>query len=113
MYQNYHKHDHYSNIILADSVATLEDYAKRAVEQGHKIISSCAHGTAGNWWQCANLAKKYGLHWRYVAEAYFVVDRLAEDAEGRRDRKNAHMILAAKTKKGIGDLNEILSVMQS
>ena len=38
-----------------------------------------------------------------------MVDRLAEDAEGRRDRKNAHMILAAKTKKGIGDLNEILS----
>ena len=55
------------------------------------------------------MAQKYGLHWRYVAEVYFVVDRLAEDAEGRRDRKNAHMILAAKTKKGIGDLNEVLS----
>lgn len=31
-YQNYHRHSHYSNIILADSVVTNEDYAKRAVE---------------------------------------------------------------------------------
>ncbi len=44
-----------------------------------------------------------------MAEAYFVVDRLAEDEEGRKDRKNAHIILAAKTRKGIGDLNEVLS----
>ena len=76
---------------------------------GHTILSSCEHGTAGNYWECANLAQKYGLKWRYVAEAYFVKDRLAEDAEGKRDRKNAHMILAAKTQKGVGDLNEALS----
>ena len=31
-YQNYHRHSHYSNIILADSVATNEDYCKRAKE---------------------------------------------------------------------------------
>lgn len=103
MYQNYHKHDHYSNIILADSVVTLEDYAKRAVELGHQVLSSCAHGTQGNYWECASLAEKYGLHWRYVTEAYFVKDR------NEKDRTNAHMILAAKTKKGIGDLNEALS----
>ena len=109
MYQNYHKHDYYSNIILADSVVSPEDYAKRAVELGHSILSSCNHGTAGAYRQCADLAAKYGLRWRYVAETYFVKDRLAEDADGRRDRKNAHIILAAKTEKGIGDLNEVLS----
>lgn len=108
-YQNYHRHSHYSNVILADSVSTNEDYCKRAKELGHSIISSCEHGTAGNYRECADLAEKYGLKWRYVAEAYFVKDRLAEDASGLRDRKNCHIILAAKTEKGIGDLNEVLS----
>lgn len=101
--QNYHKHSHISNIILADSVATNEDYCKRAVELGHSIISSCEHGTQGNYWECAALAEKYGLKWRYVTEAYFVKDRFA------KDKSNCHLILAAKTKKGIGDLNEALS----
>ena len=109
MYQNYHKHDFYSNIILSDSVVSPEDYAKRAVELGQTIISSCNHGTAGAYRLCADLAAKYNLRWRYVAEAYFVKDRQAEDADGRKDRKNAHIILAAKTEKGIGDLNEVLS----
>ena len=96
-------------MILADSVSTNEDYAKRAVELGHTVLSSCEHGTAGNWHECFELAQKYGLRWRYVAEAYFVKDRLAEDESGKRDRKNCHLILAARTAKGIGDLNEVLS----
>ena len=103
MYQNYHKHSHVSNIILADSVSTNEDFCKRAVELGHQIISSCEHGTQGNYRECATLAEKYNLHWRYVTEAYFVKDR------NEKDKTNAHMILAAKTQKGVGDLNYILS----
>ena len=109
MYVNYHKHDDISNIILTDSVAKLEDYALRAVELGQTILSSCNHGTPGNYRQCYDLAKKYGLHGRYVAEVYFVKDRLAEDEGGLRDRKNCHMILAAKTEKGMYDLNEVIS----
>lgn len=109
MYQNYHRHSHFSNVVLTDSVATNEDYAKRAIELGQQILSSCEHGSAGNYRECYDLAKRYGLKWRYVAEVYFVEDRLAEDKDGLRDRKNCHMILAAKTAKGIGDLNEIIS----
>ena len=56
--------------MLADSVVTNEDYAKRAVELGHAVLSSCEHGTQGNYWQCSELAKQYGLRWRYVSEAY-------------------------------------------
>ena len=108
-YQNYHRHSHYSNIILADSVALNEDYAKRAVELGHTVLSSCEHGTPGNYREVATLAAKYGLKWRYVAEPYFVKDRLAVDSDGKRDRKNCHLIVAAKTEKGIGDLNFALS----
>ena len=34
---------------------------------------------------------------------------MAEDEGGLRDRKNCHIILAAKTAKGIGDINEVIS----
>lgn len=103
--QNYHKHSHISNIILADSVVTNEEYCKRARELGHSIISSCEHGTQGDYRECADLAGKYGLKWRYVTEAYFVEDRNPEC----QDKNNCHIVLAAKTEKGIGDLNEALS----
>jgi len=102
-YANYHRHSHYSNIILADSVATNEDYCKRAVGLGHQIISSCEHGTQGNYRECASLAEKYGLKWRYVTEAYFVKNRF------EKDNANCHLILAAKTEKGVSDLNFALS----
>ena len=67
------------------------------------MLSSCEHGTQGNFWQCASLAEQYGLRWRYVSEAYFVRDR------HEKDNTNCHIILAAKTRKGVGDLNYILS----
>lgn len=103
MYVNYHCHRDDSNLMLPDSVATMEDYALRAKELGHTILSSCAHGTQGNYWLCASTAEKHGLRWRYVTEAYFVKSRK------EKDNTNCHIILAAKTRKGIGDLNFALS----
>ena len=38
--QNLHRHTSYSNVCIADSAATNEQYAKRAVELGHKVVSS-------------------------------------------------------------------------
>ena len=102
-YVCYHWHSCISNILLTDSVATNEDYARRSVELGHSVLSSCEHGNQGNYWQCASLAKQYGLRWRYVTEAYFVKDR------HEKDNTNCHIILAARTRKGVGDLNFILS----
>lgn len=101
--ENYHKHSCVSNIILPDSPVFNEDYCKRAVELGQHIISSCEHGTQGRYRECADLAQKYGLKWRYVSEAYYVKDR------HEKDKTNCHIILAAKTEKGIGDINEALS----
>ena len=49
--QNYHRHSSYSNIYIADSAVMNEDYAKRAVEVGHKIISSVEHGWQGYYYQ--------------------------------------------------------------
>ena len=49
--QNYHRHTSYSNIYIADSAAVNEDYAKRAVELGHKVISSVEHGWQGYYFE--------------------------------------------------------------
>ena len=59
--QNLHRHSCFSNILIADSAATNEDYAKRAVELGHKTLSSVEHGWQGNYFQTYELAKKYEL----------------------------------------------------
>ena len=59
--QNYHRHSSYSNIYTVDSPASNEDYAKRAVELGHKIISSVEHGWQGYYYETFELAQKYGF----------------------------------------------------
>ena len=110
--ENYHRHSHYSNLVLPDSVVTNEDYARRAVELGQKCLFSTEHGTQGNYRECFDLAEKYGLRFRYGVEAYFVPDRTAKGENGQRDRTNAHLILLAKTEKGVYDLNFALSEAQ-
>ena len=50
--QNYHRHSSYSNAWgFKDSAAVNEDYAKRAVELGHKVISSVEHGWQGYYFE--------------------------------------------------------------
>lgn len=123
--QNYHKHTSYSNIFVPDSAASYEDYAKRAVELGHKIISSVEHGWQGYYYQCFELAQKYNLKFIFGAEAYWVLDRKKEypdlnpngeplfDKNGviktHLDKTNAHIVLLAKTEKGRRSINSILS----
>ena len=58
---NYHRHTSYSNIYIADSAATNEDYAKRAIELGHKVLSSVEHGWQGYYFETYELAKKYNI----------------------------------------------------
>ena len=101
--QNYHRHSSYSNIYIADSAVINEDYAKRAVEVGHKIISSVEHGWQGYYYQTFELAKKYNLKFVFGAEAYWVKDRF------EKDKSNCHIIILAKNEKGRRAINEILS----
>lgn len=101
--QNYHRHTSYSNIYIADSAAVNEDYAKRAVELGHKIISSVEHGWQGYYFETFELAKKYDLKFIFGAEAYWVKDR------HEKDRTNGHIILLAKNENGRRAINSILS----
>lgn len=82
---------------------TYEDYAKRAVELGHSILSSCEHGWQGRYIECHDLAKQYGLKFLFAAEAYWVWDRHEED------RSNCHIWIGAKNENGREWINEILS----
>ena len=101
--QNYHRHTSYSNIYVADSAAVNEDYAKRAVELGHKVISSVEHGWQGYYFETYELAKKYDLKFIFGAEAYWVKNRL------EKDRTNSHIIMLAKNENGRRAINSILS----
>ena len=101
--QNYHRHTSHSNIFVADSAAVNEDYAKRAVELGHKVISSVEHGWQGYYFETYELAKKYDLKFIFGAEAYWVKNRL------EKDRTNCHIIMLAKNENGRRAINSILS----
>lgn len=101
--QNYHRHTSYSNVFIADSAAINEDYAKRAVELGHKVISSVEHGWQGYYYETFELAQKYNLKFVFGAEAYWVKDR------NEKDRSNCHIILLAKNENGRRSINRILS----
>ena len=101
--QNLHRHSSYSNIFITDSTASNEEYAKRAVELDHKVLSSLEHGWQGNYYQTYELAKKYELKTVIGAEAYWVKDRF------EKDRSNHHICIWAKSNQGREALNDILS----
>lgn len=103
IYQNYHRHGHYSNIIVPDSPTTNEEYAKRAKELGHGIISSVEHGFQGRYYETFELAEQYGLKFIFGTEAYWVKDRTVND------NTNSHIIILAKNENGRRAINSILS----
>ena len=115
--QNLHRHTSYSNILTAaDSTVSNEDYAKRAVELGHKVISSVEHGWQGYYFETYELAKKYNLKAVIGTEAYWVKDRQKEyktENDGKisylKDRSNHHILLCAKSNQGREAINDILS----
>ena len=102
-YQNYHRHSSFSNIITPDSVVSNEDYAKRAVELGHSLLSGVEHGWTGRYVEGYELAEKYGLKFISGLESYMVKDRF------EKDKTNAHIILLAKNENGRQAINDIIS----
>lgn len=121
--QNYHRHTSYSE---GDSAAMPEEYAKRAVELGHKVISSVEHGWQGYYHKAFELAKEYDLKFVFGTEAYWVKDRQKEYEEHdketgeviknkdgtirtNKDKSNNHIIILAKNENGRRAINRILS----
>lgn len=102
-YQNYHKHSYYTNARISDSVVSYEDYAKKAVFLGQKVLSSVEHGWQGRYIECYEIAHKYDLKFVFGTETYYVHNRF------EKDRTNAHLILLAKNENGRQAINDILS----
>lgn len=116
--QNYHRHTSYSNILTPDSATMNVDYAKRAVELGHKIICSMEHGWQGYYFECYELAKKYNLKFVFGSEVYWVKDRQKEyfvglNKKGKevfaKDKSNCHAVVLSKNENGRQSINDMLS----
>lgn len=108
-YHNYHKHDHKGNWVVLDTIETIENYCKRAVELGHDTIFTTNHGFQGDLFEALDTAKKYGLKVIVGAEAYYVPDRLAEDENGRKDKSNRHIVVIALNNAGVREINSMIS----
>ena len=102
-YNNYHKHTYYSNISTPDSIASVEDYAKRAIELGHTSLVTTEHGYAGNIFEYYDVAKKYGLKFVFGIEYYYVNNRF------EKDRSNSHLMVLAKNQNGMKQMLRIMS----
>lgn len=103
IFQNYHRHSMFTNVKVPDSTATNQEYATRAKELGHGIISSMEHGWQGNYYDTYKIAKKNGLRPVIGAEAYWVKDRFTQDSS------NCHIYIGAKNENGRQALNDIIS----
>lgn len=103
VFQNQHRHTTYSNPRVSDSVVTNEDYAIRAKELGHGIISTMEHGWQGRYIEGYELAKKYNLKFVFGAEAYWVKNRRESDGA------NCHINIYARNENGRQSINDILS----
>lgn len=102
-YNNYHKHDYYGNFVSLDTITSMEDYFKRAIELGHTTFFTTNHGFQGNIFEAKTLGEKYGLKVIMGCEGYYVPDRK------EKDRSNRHIILIALNDDGARDINDIMS----
>lgn len=102
-YNNYHKHDHVSNIFTPDVNVKIEDYAKRAVELGEKNVFTTNHGSGGDIFEARDVCDKYGLNCKFGMEGYIVPDPT------EKDNRNYHIILIPKTNVARRKLNKASS----
>lgn len=98
-YFNYHSHRDTSNPTIADSPVTVMDYIERAKELGHTAISCVEHGVAYVWERTYLACEKHNMKFIYGVEGYIL----------HTDDKVYHIILLAKNKIGMEDINELIS----
>ena len=103
--QNLHSHKYYSNVFASfkDSHVSYEDYCKRAVELGQRVVTSVEHGYQGNYLRCWEMCEQYGLKFVFGVEAYWVKDR------HEPDDTNAHILILARNEAGRRQINKMLA----
>ena len=103
-YNNYHKHDHISNIFTPDVNVHAEDYMKKCVEYGHTNYFTTNHGSFGDIFEARTLCDQYGLRCIAGIEGYIVPDPL------EKDKRNYHIIIIPKTDKARKKMNYVSSM---
>lgn len=103
-YNNYHKHDHVSNIFTPDTNTKQEEYILKALEYGHTSYYSTNHGSFGDIFEARTLCNKYGLRCIAGIEGYIVPNA------SQKDKRNYHIIVIPKTDEARKKMNYVSSM---
>lgn len=103
-YNNYHKHDHTSNIRTPDVIVKPEHYIERIKELGHTHYFTTNHGCSGNIYEAYGLCKKNNIKCVFGMEMYYVDNRFSKE-----NRNNYHLVVIALNSDGMKDVNRISS----
>ena len=103
-YNNYHKHDHVSNIFSPDTNTKQEEYILKALEYGHTTYFTTNHGSFGDIFEARTLCNKYGLRCLAGIEGYIVPDA------SEKDKRNYHIIVIPKTDNARKKMNYVSSM---
>ena len=101
---NLHLHTDFSNTLtIPEVVNKVDHYIERYKQDGATAIVFTEHGNILSWTDKKNKANKAGLKYIHGMEAY-VTESLDE-----KIRDNYHLILLAKNKDGVDELNRMSS----
>ena len=107
-YIGLHIHTHYS---LFDGIATPEEYVNRAQELGMSAIAITDHGSLSGHREMYRMAKEKGIKPILGVEGYVTEDRFdqrdKDERTGPLDLVYNHIILLAKNKIGLENLNKL------
>ena len=103
-YNNYHKHDHVSNIFSPDTNTKAEEYILKSLEYGHTNYFTTNHGSFGDIFEARTLCNKYGLRCIAGIEGYIVPDA------SEKDKRNYHIIVIPKTDEARKKMNYVSSM---
>ena len=103
-YNNYHKHDHVSNIFSPDTNTKAEEYILKSLEYGHTNYFTTNHGSFGDIFEARTLCNKYGLRCIAGIEGYIVTDA------SEKDKRNYHIIVIPKTDEARKKMNYVSSM---
>ncbi len=119
-YTNLHVHSHLSNLSSPDCVTTEFQLVERALSLGMKSLALTEHGNTLSKWAFNTYCIKAGIKPIHGVEAYFVKDineivtktitvRGKEKVVEQKDDTNAHLLILAKNRNGLRQINKITS----
>ena len=107
-YVGLHVHSHFS---LFDGIATPEEYIDRAIELGMPALALTDHGSLSGHREFYRIAKEKGIKPILGVEGYITENRFdqrdKEERQGPLDLVYNHIIVLAKDKTGLENLNKL------